>query len=84
MRPVSIRELSGRVIDEAAQKGEVLGITNERRLCAVLIPVRQKWVDQLVEHNLSRILHAVDLGMKDEANKEEGTPLDDALDAVSR
>ena len=63
-RRVSIRDLKGPLLAEAAEQGELLGVLNDGRLCAVLVPVTPEWVDQLVDYNISRLIHSVELGEK--------------------
>ncbi len=74
LRRIGIRELGGDVITQAADQSEALGITNGGALCAVLLPVTQRWVEQLVEQNLSRLLLNIDLAEQDRA---AGDPLFD-------
>lgn len=62
MRKMAIRELTAPKIRQAAEDEEVIGITNNRVLAGVLIPVRGDWVEQLIEQNLSRIVHNVRRG----------------------
>jgi len=82
MKTLSIRELSGSTLTRAASEGQTIGITNDRVLCAVLIPVSQRWVDQLVNQNLSRILRGVELGEKELSNGEFVPALDDLMSLV--
>lgn len=67
-RRVAIRELNGSVLKEAAEQGELLGVLNDGRLCAVLVPVTPEWVDQLVDYNISRLIQSVEVGQKAVAN----------------
>jgi hypothetical protein len=62
MRKMAIRELTAPKIRQAAEDEEVIGITNNRVLAGVLIPVRGDWVEQLIEQNLSRIVHNIRRG----------------------
>jgi antitoxin (DNA-binding transcriptional repressor) of toxin-antitoxin stability system len=79
LRRVGIRELSGDMISKSAERGEALGVTNGGALCAVLLPVTQRWVEQLVEQNLSRLLYNIDLAERDRA---AGEPLLDLTEAA--
>jgi antitoxin (DNA-binding transcriptional repressor) of toxin-antitoxin stability system len=63
-RRVAIRELSGELLSHAAETGEILGVLNDRRLCAVVLPVTSAWVDRLIDHNVSRLIQSVSWGQK--------------------
>lgn len=80
MKSIAIRELTGARIRLAAQEHEVLAVTSDRVLSAVLLPVEQRLVDQLLDRNLSEIVHGIQLGEKAAANGDVGTELDDLLD----
>lgn len=67
LRRVSLRDVDGTLIDEAAERQEALGITNNRVLAGVLVPVSRRWVEQLVDQNLSRILYNLEAGEKEMA-----------------
>jgi len=67
-RRVAIRDLKGPLLAEAAEKGELLGVLNDGRLCAVLVPITPEWVDQLVDYNISRLIQSVEVGQKAIAN----------------
>jgi antitoxin (DNA-binding transcriptional repressor) of toxin-antitoxin stability system len=79
MRTVSIREVSGALINEAAERQETLGITNNNVLAGVLVPVTSRWVKHLVEGNVSRILHSIERGEKEIADAESYVSLEKAL-----
>jgi len=67
-RRVAIRDLKGPVLREAAENGELLGVLNDGRLCAVLVPVTPEWIDQLVDYNISRLIQSVEVGQKSVAD----------------
>jgi antitoxin (DNA-binding transcriptional repressor) of toxin-antitoxin stability system len=76
-RRVQIRELSGTLIREAAEKGERLGVMNRGRLAAVLVPVTPGWIDQLIDHSISRIAYSIEQAEKQTAAGTEHTSLDE-------
>jgi len=78
LQRVSIREVSGELIERAAQSKQVLGITDNRVLRAVLIPITQKWLDQLVDSNLSRILRGIEVGER-QIGKQNWHPLQETF-----
>lgn len=65
VRRMSIRQLSGTVLEEAARSGEQIALTNGRRLCAMIDPISVEWVNALVEENLSRLTVVAQRGEKD-------------------
>ncbi|MFI6567051.1 ROK family protein [Streptomyces sp. NPDC050534] len=65
METIGIREVSGERIMAAADRGEVLGITNGRVLAGVLMPLVPETVDRLVDQNLTRILHSIREGERE-------------------
>jgi hypothetical protein len=79
MRTISVRDISGAVITEATARQETLGITNNNVLAGVLVPVTSRWVEHMVDLNMSRILHGLQRGEKEISNKELLATLDDSL-----
>jgi hypothetical protein len=77
-RQVSLRDISGRVLEEAAQRDEPIVLTTDRVVAGVIFPVSQNLVIQLVEQNLSRILNNIQAGEK-ELGTGTMTTLDEAL-----
>ncbi|MGD0606143.1 MAG: hypothetical protein ABSA53_21470 [Streptosporangiaceae bacterium] len=78
---MSIRDLRGGDLQEKAQAGEPLAVTNYRVLIGVIIPVSPAWVEQLVVHNWSRVGQSIAEGERamtdamawsDGARTEEG------------
>ncbi|WP_320785006.1 ROK family protein [Streptomyces sp. CRN 30] len=67
METIGIREVSGDLIKAAADRGDVLGITNGRVLAGVLMPLKQTTVERLVDQNLTRILQNTREGQRDAA-----------------
>lgn len=95
MRTMAIRELTGPALKRAAEHNEVIGITNDRILAGILFPIGRDWVEQLVEQNLSRIVHNVRRGEQEVeavlvANDQKdptvaaGTPRFTTLDDISQ
>ena len=56
MKTLAIRELTGPALRRAADADEVIGITNDRILAGVLVPISREWVEQLVEQNLPQLM----------------------------
>lgn len=63
-RRVSIRELNGDMLEDAAEQGDILGVLNNGQLSAVLVPVTPAWVDRLIDYNVSRLMQSVEWGEK--------------------
>ena len=80
MKSIAIRDLTGARIHLAAEEHTVLAVTSDRVLSAVLLPVEQRFVDQLLDRKLSEIVHGIQLGEKASANGDLGADLDDLLD----
>jgi len=57
---LTIRELSGNRIHEASEAGEILIVMRERVVLALLVPVTAKWVEELVERNVTSFLSGRD------------------------
>ncbi|MFB8127045.1 hypothetical protein ACFVG1_11960 [Streptomyces bacillaris] len=62
--PVRIGDISGKLIEEAGEAQRPLVITHERELVGILVPVTARLVQSLIEKNLSRVLHNIDLAEK--------------------
>jgi hypothetical protein len=79
-RQVSLRDLSGRVLSEAARANQAIALTTNRVLAGVVVPVPEQWVTQLVTQNLSRLLRDIDLGERELTTRDGDLPtLDDVL-----
>ena len=78
-RHVSLRDISGKLLDEAAERDEPIVLTTDRVIAGVIFPVSQTLVIQLVEKNLSRILYNIHIGEKELA---AGTPMTTLNDAI--
>jgi hypothetical protein len=79
METIKIRELRGSTLEEYARKGELVGLTRDRALIAVVIPIVQAWVEQLIDQNWSRVMHSVATGETELASPAKMTTLDDVL-----
>ncbi|MGY0235915.1 ROK family protein [Longispora urticae] len=55
---VSIRDLRGERLVEAARTGERLVVTRDRVAVALFLPLSDRWVDSLVESSVARFLGA--------------------------
>lgn len=80
MKTIKIRDVRGPLLDELAQQRQLVGITSNRVLVAVLVPVTRAWVEGLVEANFSRIEQNVLAGER-ELGSGRATSLDDVLRA---
>jgi len=75
-RRVNLRDISGRVLREAASAKQAITLTTDGVIAGVIVPLREEWVNQLIEDNLSRLLHTVKTGER-QLQHEELTTLDD-------
>ena len=80
IRRVSVRNVSGTAIEEAAERKEWLAITSDNRLRGVLIPVSPRSLNEVVDTNLSRILRTIEVGEKEVMSGQPLTSLEEALD----
>lgn len=78
MRMVNIRDLRGPVIEELSESKQLAGVTNNRVLAAIIVPVGEAWVDHLVEANWSRVYQNVAEGTYDRASTSQLVTLEDA------
>lgn len=65
MKTVKIRDVRGPLLEELARERRLVGITSNRVLVAVLLPVTGAWVESLIEANLSRLEQNVKLGERE-------------------
>lgn len=79
MRRVNLRDMSGTVLQRAADQNEAIVLTTDRVVAGLIYPVNQDWVAELVEQNLSRVLHNLSIGEKELTAEHEMTTLDDAI-----
>jgi antitoxin (DNA-binding transcriptional repressor) of toxin-antitoxin stability system len=79
IRSVRIGDLSGIVLDDAAQKGELVAVTNDRILIAFLIPVTEALVTHLIETNMSRVMFNILRGEQERRSESPFVTLDQAL-----
>ncbi|MEU5952550.1 ROK family protein [Streptomyces sp. NPDC047525] len=83
MQTIGIRQVSGDLIAAAAERGEVLGITNGRVLAGVLMPLTTKTVEHLLDQNLTRIVQNIREGER-EAAAGDSVSLDDLMNEEPR
>jgi len=81
MRRVPLREVSGRLLQEAAERNEAVAVTTDRVVAGVIFPVTQQWVSQLIEQNLSRVLFSIQSGEAELASSQRMTTADDVADS---
>lgn len=55
METIKIRDLRGSVLEQHARNGQLVGLTRNRALIAVVIPAGQAWVEHLVDRNWSQV-----------------------------
>lgn len=79
LRRVRIGEMSGKTICDAAESGEPFAITSDNVLQGVLIPVSQRWLEEVVDSNLSRVVRSIRLGERELAVGTPFTTLDDVV-----
>ncbi|MCT9094164.1 ROK family protein [Streptomyces sp. ASQP_92] len=78
MKTIGIRDLSGDLIKMAAGQGEMLGITNDRLLAGVLMPLSGNTLEHLVDRDLTRIEESIRIS-EQELAAGEWTSLDDLM-----
>ena len=71
----------GAKLEEAAGAGELVGLTRDRALIAVVVPMVQAWVEHIVDQNWSRILQSAASAEDLIAAEARLTTLDDIDDA---
>jgi antitoxin (DNA-binding transcriptional repressor) of toxin-antitoxin stability system len=81
MKSIKIREMRGAKLEEAARAGELVGLTRDRALIAVVVPMVQAWVEHIVDQNWSRILQSAASAEDLIAAEARLTTLDDIDDA---
>lgn len=79
VRRVHLRDMSGKVLQDAAERNEAIVLTTGKVVAGVIFPVTQQWVTELVEHNLSRVLHNISIGEKELVADPDRITLDDLL-----
>lgn len=82
---VPIREVNGELLSSAAREGRFVGITDRGQLVAVMVPVTQAWIDQLIVDHMSLLtsgedspadmLTGLNTVMKTDVSGERPTPL---------
>jgi len=78
MKTIKIRDLRGAKLEAAARSGELVGLTRDRALIAILIPMAQAWLEHVVDQNWSRIVQSVNASQENDPESALVT-LDDAL-----
>lgn len=80
MQTIKIRDLRGSRLEQHARRGELVGLTRDRALIAVVIPAGQAWVEHLVDRNWSKVTQQIAEGEADVAGSGELSTLDEALE----
>lgn len=78
-RQVNLRDLSGKVLSEAARDNQAIALTTNRVLTGVVVPLPEQWVIQLVTQNLSRLLRSIDVGEREFTTRRDLPTLDDVV-----
>jgi hypothetical protein len=78
-RRVHLRDMSGKLLRDAAEQGQAIILTTDKVAAGVILPVTQRWVTELVEQNLSRVLYNVSIGEKEFAADPHKVTLDDLV-----
>jgi hypothetical protein len=76
---VGIRDFSAKVLEEAARRHRVVGLTIGNVLAGVVCPVTPEWVGRLIEQNVSNIVESIRQGEKEIESGEPLTMLDDVV-----
>lgn len=79
LRRVSIRRISGKLISDAAETGEPFAITSDNVLHGVVIPVSARWLQEIVDSNLSRVVRSIRLGERELVGDDAMRILDDVV-----
>jgi hypothetical protein len=79
MKTIKIRELRGSTLEEYARAGELVGLTRDRALIAVVVPMVQAWVEHMIDHNWSRVMQSVAAAEEDLNREADVVTLDDVL-----
>jgi hypothetical protein len=82
MKSIKIREMRGSKLEDAARAGELVGLTRDRALIAVVVPMVQAWVEHIVDQNWSRILQSA-ASAEDAIAAEARLPTLDDVDAAA-
>src|SRR4051812_8223070 len=82
MKTIKIRELRGSTLEASARADELVGLTRDRALIAVVIPMGQAWVEHLVEQNWSRVMQSVATAEAELSSGAELSTLEDVLDTA--
>jgi hypothetical protein len=69
---VSLRNISGAVLEEAAEANEPITLTTGKHIAGVILPVRADWLYELINQNLPDILSSIEAG---EEELRTGEPL---------
>ncbi len=83
IRRVHLRDMSGKLLRDAAEQGEAIVLTTDKVAAGVIFPVTQRWVTELVEQNLSRVLYNVSIGEKELEADPHRVTLDDLINDES-
>jgi hypothetical protein len=83
MKAIGVRQLSGLTTAAAAQSADPLGFCNGGVLYAALLPVTPRWVENLVEQNLSQLVYNIEIAEKDRARGEPIFDIDDSVGGLS-
>lgn len=78
-RRVHLRDMSGKLLRDAAEQGQAIILTTNKVAAGVILPVTQRWVTELVEQNLSRVLYNVSIGEKELAADPHKVTLEDVV-----
>ncbi|MFC6161197.1 hypothetical protein [Kribbella jiaozuonensis] len=62
MKTIKIRDLRGSTLEAHARNGDLVGLTRDRALIAVVIPAGQAWVEHLVDRNWSQVTKEIAAG----------------------
>jgi hypothetical protein len=82
VKTIKIRDLRGSVLEQLARNGDLVGLTRDRALIAVVIPAGQAWVEHLVDRNWSQVTREIAEGEAELAAQGPLSTLEDAGSGV--
>ncbi|HET7475777.1 MAG TPA: hypothetical protein VFJ97_07095 [Dermatophilaceae bacterium] len=82
METIKIRDLRGSVVERIGRSGRLVGITNNRVLSAVMVPLSPAWIEHVLEENRTRVAQNVAEGEQERRSDLPLLTLGEALTPV--
>ncbi len=79
MKMIKIRELRGSTLEKYARAGELVGLTRDRALIAVVVPMVQAWVEHVIKHSCSQLRQSMAAAEAEMDSEADLVTLDDVL-----